>query len=310
MIGRMKKVPLKEVWKHEARDFTSWLEKNIEVLGEELDIDLTMIEREKDVGIFSADLLAEDQNGQKVIIENQLNKTDHDHLGKIITYISNLDAKIAIWISSNPRPEHVQAIDWLNETASDIKFYLVKIEAYKIDNSVPAPKFFIVSGPSKEAKKVGEEKQKTAKRHNLRFEFWQNLLEKSKKKTDLHSNISPNIYSWIGTGAGRAGLGFNYAITYKLGQVELYIDRGQDSKEENKNIFDQLYARKEEIEKEFAGKLDWERLDNRRACRIKKSFDYAGLEDKEKWDKLQDDMIDAMIRLEESFKKPIRELKI
>lgn len=310
MIGRMKKVPLKEVWEHEAKDFTSWLEKNIEVLGEELDIDLTAIEREKDVGTFSVDLLAEDQNGQRVIIESQLNKTDHDHLGKIITYISNLDAKIAIWISSNPRPEHLQAIDWLNETAADIKFYLVKVEAYKIGNSDPAPKFFVVSGPSEEAKRVGEIKQKGAKRHNLRFEFWRNLLEKSKKKTDLHSNISPNIWSWIGTGAGRAGLAFNYAVTYKFGQVELYIDRGQDTKEENKNIFDQFYAHRVEIEKSFGGKLDWERLDNRRACRIKKTFTYAGLEDKDKWDKLHDDMIDAMIRLEKVFKKPIRELKI
>lgn len=310
MIGRMKKVPLKEVWEHEARDFTSWLEKNIEVLGEELELDLTAIEREKDVGTFSADLLAEDQNGQRVIIENQLNKTDHDHLGKIITYISNLDAKVAIWISSNPRPEHVQAIDWLNETAADIKFYLVKIEAYKIGSSEPAPKFFIVSGPSEEAKKVGEIKKKGAKRHNLRLEFWSSLLEKSKKKTDLHSNITPNIYSWIGTGAGRSGFGFNYAITYKYGQTELYIDRGQDSQEENKDIFDQLYKIKTEIEKAFGEKLDWERLDNRRACRIKKTFNYAGLEDKDKWDKLQDDMIDAMIRLEKAFKKPIEELKI
>jgi len=310
MIGRMKKVPLKEVWKHEAKDFTSWLEKNIEVLGEEIDVDLTAIEKEKDVGTFSTDLLAEDRSGQKVVIENQLKKTDHDHLGKIITYISNLDAKIAIWISSNPRPEHLKAIDWLNETAADIKFYLVKIEAYKIDKSDPAAKFFVVSGPSEEAKKAGEEKQKTAKRHGLRFEFWQTLLEKIKKKTTLHSNISPNIWSWIGTGAGRAGLGFNYGITYKYGQVELYIDRGQDAKEENKSVFDQLYARRVKINKAFGGKLDWERLDNRRASRIKKTFNYAGLEDKDKWNKLTDDMIDAMIRLEKSLKKPIRELTI
>ena len=132
-----------------------------------------------------------------------------------------------------------------------------------------------------------KEKQKTAKRHNLRLEFWKSLLEKSKRKTSLHLNISPNIWSWIGTGAGKAGLGFNYAITYKFGQVELYIDRGEDSKEENKKIFDQLYAHRRKIEKDFRGKLDWERLDNRRASRVKKAFAYAGLGDKDKWGKLQ-----------------------
>lgn len=111
MIGRMDQVPLREVWKKEAKDFTSWLYENLEILGEELDLDLTADEKEKDIGSFSADITAEDSFGQKVLIENQLEKTDHDHLGKILTYVSNLDAKIAIWISSNPRPEHERAIE-------------------------------------------------------------------------------------------------------------------------------------------------------------------------------------------------------
>ncbi|MDP8211673.1 MAG: DUF4268 domain-containing protein [Candidatus Zapsychrus exili] len=310
MIGKIERVPLREVWRNEAKDFTSWLYENLEVLGEELDMDLTADEKEKNVGSFSADITAEDGSGQKVLIENQLEKTDHDHLGKMLTYVSNLEAKTAIWISSKPRPEHETAIQWLNETGSDVCFYLVKIEAYRIGNSEPAAKFTVITGPSEKTEIVGEEKKELAGRHKKRHEFWKTLLEKSKKKTSLHANISPSIYSWIGAGSGKRGLGFNYAITYKHGQVELYIDRGKENNEENKKIFDELYSQKNEIENDFGGKLKWERLDDRRASRISKRFDYAGLNDKEEWDKLQDDMIEGMIRLEKSLRKHIKSLKL
>jgi hypothetical protein len=307
-IGRIERVPLRDVYMSEAKDFTGWLFDNIEVLAEELDIDLTAIQKEKNVGSFSADIVAEDGSGQKVLIENQLEKTDHDHLGKILTYVSNLEAKIAIWISSNPRPEHERAIDWLNESGSGVDFYLIKVEAYKIGNSEPAPKFTIVTGPSEKTEIVGEEKKDMAERHRLRYDFWKSLLEKSKQKTPLHANISPCIYSWVGAGSGKRGLGFNYSVTYKYGQVELYIDRGKESDAENKQIFNELQSHKAEIEKDFGEKLRWERLDDRRACRISKRFDYAGLGDRDKWNKLQDDMIDAMIKLEKALKKHMASL--
>lgn len=245
-----------------------------------------------------------------MLIENQLEKTDHDHLGKILTYVSNLDVKAAIWVSSKPRKEHERAIDWLNESRIDVNFYLVQIEAYRIGNSEPAPKFSIIAGPSEESKIIGEEKEELSERHKKRLEFWESLLEKSKSKTLLHSNITPSIYSWIGTSAGRRGLGYNYVITYKYGAIELYIDRGKESKEENKRIFDELHSHKKEIEEVFEEELEWQRLDDSRASRIRKTYTYARLDDKNKWDKLQDDMIDEMIRLEKSLKKYINRLKL
>jgi len=307
-IERIKKVPLREVWKNEARDFTSWLFDNIEILGEELDMDLTAIDKEGDAGSFSVDIIAEDENGQKVVIENQLEKTNHEHLGKILTYLANLDAKIAIWISSNPRQEHERAIDWLNEFGSEIAFYLVQIEAYKIGNSNPAAKFSIIAGPSEESETIGKKKKEYAKRHILRKEFWTVLLEKAKGKTSLHSNISPGIYSWIGTGAGKQGISYNYVITKKYGGCEIYFDKGKDYIKPNINKirFDKLYKHKNQIEKKFGGKLNWERLDNARASRISIKFKGKGLNDKENWGKLQDKMIDVMIRLERAFKDSIR----
>lgn len=310
MIGKIEKVNLREVWKNEAKDFTSWLFDNIEVLGEELGIDLTAIEKERRVGPFSADMVAEDGNGQEVLIENQLESTNHAHLGQILTYVSNLDAKTAIWISSNVRPEHERAIDWLNESGGDIRFYLVQIEAYRIGDSSPAPKFTVITGPSEKTEVVGKEKKELAERHRKRFEFWKSLLEKVKSKTSLHSNISPNIYAWIGTGAGRSGITYNYVITYKHGAIELYIDRGQGAKDENKKIFDELYSHKKEIEEVFSGELEWQRLDDRRASRIRKIYASAGLDDKDEWNKLQEDMINGMIRMEAALKKWIANLKL
>jgi len=306
MIGKMEKVKLRDIWKNEAKDFSSWLFDNLDVLSEELELKLTPVEKEKSVGTFSADILAEDVSGNTVIIENQLEKTDHDHLGKILTYISNVGAKIAIWISSKPRPEHERAIEWLNQASMDAYFYLVKVEAFKIGDSEPAPKFTIISGPSEVATSIGREKKELTERHKKRLEFWKSLLKKSKEKTSLHSNITPAVDSWISTGAGKSGLSYNYVITYKYGQIELYIDRG--NYEENKKIFDELFKNKENIEEVFSGKLEWQRLDDKRASRIRKTYDYADLNDVEKWDKLQENMINDMIRLEKALKKFINKI--
>lgn len=310
-IGKIKKVPLRDVWRNEAHDFSSWLFNNLEILGEELNIKFTPIKKEGKAGSFSVDIIAEDEMGQKIIIENQLEKTDHDHLGKIITYLSNLGAKTAIWISSNPKQEHERAIDWLNQFDPGVSFYLIKVEAYKIGNSDPAPKFSIIVGPSEESKSIGKEKKEYATRHILRKKFWTQLLEKCKNKTNLFSNISPSIYAWVGTGAGKGGIAFNYTITQKFGSCEIYFDKGKNFTEPNINKirFDQLYKHKNKIEKEFGENLIWERLDNKRACRISIKFNEAGLKDEGKWDKLQDKMIDAMIRLEKVFKGYIQRLK-
>ena len=309
MIGRIEKVELREVWKKEE-DFTTWLFDNLDIVGEELDMDLTPNKKEAKAGSFFADIVAEDAFGQKVIIENQLEKTDHDHLGKILTYVSNLDAKIAVWVSSDPRPEHQTAIEWLNETGSDVQFYLVKIEALRIGDSEPAAYFSVVTGPSEKTNIVSGERKEMAERHKFRLDFWQTLLEKSKEKTNLHANISPGTANYVGASSGVRGLTFNYVTTFKAGQVELYIDRGKNSEDENKKIFDKFYSKRSEIEKDFGGELNWERLDNRRACRISKRFEYASLGDSDKRDKLQDDMIDAMIRLEKALKEHIKKLRL
>ena len=131
MVQKIQRIPLRKAFPHEARDFTRWLEENIDVLNDCLDITLTNAEREQSAGDFSVDLVAEDESGGKVIIENQLEKSNHDHLGKVITYLVAMEAKAAIWIVADPRPEHISAITWLNESSS-ADFYLLKLEAIQI----------------------------------------------------------------------------------------------------------------------------------------------------------------------------------
>jgi len=306
-IGKLEPVSLRTIWANEARDFTTWLAENLDLLGEKLGLDLTLVEQEAPAGAFSADILAEDGNGNLVIIENQLERTNHDHLGKLLTYLSNLEAKTAIWIASDPRPEHEAALHWLNEMLpADVAFYLLKLEAYRIGDSPPAPLFTVVAGPSPEARQLGVQKKELAERHVLRLEFWGQLLERARKQTNLHARISPNKNSWVSAGAGKSGLAFNYIILRREARVELYIDRGEA--EANKRIFDQLYAKREQIEKSFGGPLTWQRLDGRRACRVCHVLPGAGLQDRDRWADTQEAMIEAMVRLEKAFKPHIRQL--
>lgn len=307
MIGKIQRVKLREVWKHEAQDFTTWLEGNIDVLNEALGLSLVSVEREKNAGDFSVDLVAEDESGNVVIIENQLEKSNHDHLGKLITYLTALEAKAAVWLVSEPRPEHVRAVAWLNESRA-ASFYLVKVEAIQIGSSPPAPLLTLITGPSMEAVEAGETKKEIVERHVLRKRFWTVLLEHAKSKTKLHSGISPNIYNWIGTSAGIQGLNFNYALRRHDAQVELYIDSDKDSGEGNQAILNKLAAHKEEIEREFGAPLQWESLDDKRACRIRKTIDIAGWQDEAKWPQACTAMVDAMIRLEKALRPYLKGL--
>ena len=222
MVGRLEPVEnLRDVWAKEAKDFTTWLANNLDILSEQLGLGLTLLESEKSVGPFAADILATDKAGH-VVIENQLERTDHDHLGKLITYLSNLDAKTAIWITSDPRPEHVRAIEYLNEVSpEDTKFYLVQIKAFKIGGSDPAPYFNVVAGPSNEVKSRGKIIKQFAEKDQKRLEFFQQLLDISNSKTALFKNVSPAGYqSWLNAGAGKAGLAWAYVIRRNDGKAE------------------------------------------------------------------------------------------
>jgi len=309
MIGKLQRVALREVWKHEARDFTAWLQDNIEILNETLDVNLSNPEREQSAGDFNVDIVAEDESGNPVVIENQLEKSDHDHLGKLITYLTAIGAKVAIWIVATPRPEHVRAISWLNESSS-AHFYLLKVEAVQIGESPPAPLLTLITGPSEESRQIGEKKKEFTERDDIRYRFWTELFGRLRHKTKLFATVSPSTDSWINTGAGTSGLAYRYVIRKHDTNIDLYIDRGKGGEEENERIFEELAQHKDEIERIFGEPLEWQRLEGKRACRIAKRIDLGGYRDEDKWPQVHEAMIDVMIQLEKALKPFIAKLQV
>lgn len=309
-IGKLRRVPLREVWAHEAYDFTQWLQDNIDELNTALELNLVNVDREQAAGSFSIDLVAEDGSGGIVIIENQLEKSNHDHLGKIITYLTAMDARTAIWIVSDPRPEHVAAIAWLNESSS-ASFYMVKVEAVKIEDSPAAPLFTLIVGPSEEAQDAGQTKRQIAERYSIRKRWWTMLLERAARVSKLHAHISAREYSWLGTSSGIRGLNFNYSVTQDGCAAELYIDRGKEFGQENSFIFDQLYANHEAVEKAFGGPLVWDKKEGKRACQLYYLCQRGGYRSpEEEWPVIQDEVIGAMNRLEQALRPFLKQLKI
>lgn len=310
-IGKLEIVPVRAAFPHEALRFTTWLEENIEALADRIGLQIRVVEREKAVGPFNVDLLCEDGEGNRIIIENQLERTDHDHLGKLLTYLVNLEAKTAIWVTPEPRPEHERVIDWLNESiGADFSFYLVKIEAGRIGASPFAPLFTVVTAPDEQTREIGEAKKELSDRHIVqeREQFWIRLLEKARGRTRFSSK-GGGRYQNIYVRAGKPGIIFSFTVTRYSAYAELYIDHDHDTGEKNKAIFDALYAEKDAIEAEFGEPLDWRRLDDKRACRILKLFD-GGLRTPDRWDDLQEAMIDAMIRLDAALRPRIAKIQL
>jgi hypothetical protein len=300
MIGKIIRLPLREVWKHEALDFTTWLVENIDVLSEALDLPLQEAKREQAAGDFSIDLVAESDGGSTVVIENQLEKSNHDHLGKLVTYVAALDAAIAVWIVSDPRPEHTKAITWLNE-AQQASFYLVKVEAIRIDQGAPACQFTLITGPSEETREVGETKKGISDRYAIRRRFWEGLLERARKKTRLYNTLSPTKDNWIAFASGKRAIYFFTSILEHKATVQLTIDGGDAA--ENQNIFDHLRVQKTNIEKAFGAPLEWYEPEGVRLRRIIHEVKAGGYRDDEsKWPEIQDVIIDAMIRLEKALR--------
>ena len=303
-IGRIQRVGLRRVWRHEALDFTTWLEENIDVLADATGLQLSGVEREQSAGAFSVDLIAEDEVG-RVVIENQLERSDHDHLGKLLTYLVGIQARRAIWIVSDPRPEHVGVIAWLNESAS-ADFYLLKLEAIRIGDSKPAPLLTQIVGPSEETREVGRAKKEMVGQERLRYRFFKGLLEHAKSRTQLHATISPQSGSWVSAGAGKAGVKFNYVVRMRDARVELYID--SEDGDNNRQYFETLLGQKETIEDEFGSQLDWQPLEGKRACRISKTYATGGYRDEDEWESIYEELAEAMAKLESAVKPHIKTL--
>jgi hypothetical protein len=283
-LGKLKKIDLREAWKHEANDFTTWLaqEENLRLLGDEIGFDMKLVQTEAEVGDFNVDILAEEENtGKKIIIENQLEVTNHTHLGQIITYASGYDANVVVWVTGEVREEHRRAIDWLNEhTDENIEFYLVKIELWQIGDSPYAPKFEIISKPNDWAKAVKEsigQGDLTDTKLN-QLEFWNQFKEYGKNnKTKLRfQRTYPQNWTNISIGHSDAHISLNMNSRENVFSAELYIP-------DNKELYAKLLEQRNDIERDFGEKAEWMELPGKKASRVRMSMQ-GDFENKSNWE--------------------------
>ena len=284
-LGKLEKIKdLRSVWKHEANDFTTWLskEENLNTLSEEIGINIELISTEAKTGSFSTDILAVEANtDNKIIIENQLEATNHDHLGKIITYASGHDAKTIIWIVKEAREEHRQAIDWLNEhTDEEINIFLCRIELWKIGDSAIAPKFQIVSSPNNWTKTIKRSlNNEMSSTKMLLYNYWTKLSEEIDKNYPNFNSRKPRSSNF-----------YDIALGSSLAHISLVINTKSEVKcqiwiRDSKPLFDFLYNSKDKIEEELGYELEWARLDDYKSSFIA-IINNSDIRDESNWDNL------------------------
>lgn len=267
-FGRLKPLELRNIWPHEASSFTPWLAEHLPALGEALGVDLELQDIEAEVGDFSLDILAKDLGtGRTVVIENQLTSTDHDHLGKLLTYAAGHNAGTVIWVARSIRDEHRQALEWLNQrTDKETGFFAVTVSVFQIDDSKPAFEFLPVVFPN-EWQKASLSRKDTTGRGEAYRAFFQNLIDVLRTQHRFTSAKIGQPQNWYNFPTGISGL--TYGATFAQGgkiRTELYIDVGNGGV--NKAIFDRLFAERKNIETAFGGVLEWERMDAKQASRV------------------------------------------
>ena len=301
-IGRIERVPLREIWPREDLDFTSWLQQNLDVLDQVVNLGIAEAKREQSAGDFAVDLVAQDRNGETVVIENQLERSDHDHLGKLVTYLAALGAKTAVWLVATPRPEHVAAVSWLNQSP-DASFYMLKVEAIRIAGSLPAPLLTLIVGPSQESRAAGETKRELSESQRTYQRFWESLLKRAATQINLHSATSPALGPFLRANAGKPGLNLYYVIRKRDASVRLQMDTFDEGK--NRAVFENLFVAREQIARDFGGQLEWAREDGKALWWVDYRLTGGGIDDPDKWPEVQQAMIDAMGRFEKALRPHI-----
>lgn len=303
-LGMLEHLEPRALWTHEGYDFTPWLAENLDLLAEALGLDLELVQTEAAVGPFNADITARDTGrDRQVIIENQLEPTDHGHLGQLITYAAGLDAAVIVWISPEIREEHRQAIDWLNRhTSEKIEFFAISLEVVRIGDSKPAVVFRLAASPNAWSKTVSSSPApQLSSRESAYQEFFQGVMDELREKHQFTNAKKAQPQSWYAFTSGAvSGITYNAAFASKDRlRAEVYIDVWDMAL--NKAIYDSLLAQRTEIEVQ-TGELAWERLDQRRACRIalvrtKASIDDVG----QQGEAMRTWLVQALLTLKKSF---------
>ncbi len=284
-LGRLEKLELRTFWKREATDFTPWLaqEENIQLLSETIGIELEVQSQEERVGPFSADILCKDTiNDHYVLIENQLERTDHTHLGQLMTYAAGLDAVTIIWIAQKFTEEHRAALDWLNRITDDtFTFFGIEIELYKIGESSPAPMFNVVCKPNDWTKQVKKStsSQPVTDTKLMQQDYWQKLkdfMEESKSTVKMQNPLPQH---WTNIAIGKSHFHLSASVNSRDSSISIWLNIVGDKAKEN---YDKLHeiAYTDSLS-EINKALIWDKLDGRKmsAVILKTNADFTNSDD-------------------------------
>lgn len=302
------RIPLREVWPHEQYDFSAWVKDNIGVVNEQvgLTIDPETLDPETATGAFAADLVGtatDDTEGNqvKVVIENQLERTDHDHLGKVLTYVAHHEADVAIWIAAEARPEHVRAVQWLNEN-SELKAWLFTIEAVAVGERQAAPLLRRIVGPSLLTAAVKRVKQEDNQDAEAQTRFWTLTLERATQRfADLkmyqRHNPRSGVHVWHAIPNNPGKVGWQMWVTAYGSWACLRLDA--DSAEEAEHYYQQMLATRTTIDEQFGPGLDWKSDDSARARMLRWDNPTPGgyRDNPDTWPNATDSLVDGLRRL-------------
>ncbi|MDQ2879004.1 MAG: DUF4268 domain-containing protein [Pseudomonadota bacterium] len=289
-LGKLLRIELRDIWMSESSHFTPWLarEENLRTLGETLGLELELEAQEKAVGPFRADILCKDiSTNAWVLIENQLERTDHSHLGQLLTYASGLEAVTIVWIAARFTEEHRSTLDWLNRiTDETFRFFGAEVELWRIGDSPAAPRFNIVSKPNNWNKLVTQAARaiddgELSSTKALQLAYWSAFgAVLTEKSGPLARERKPQPQPWMSYSIGRSGFGINASMARPKRQVraELYI-----SNPNAKAFFHLLHAQKSEIEADLGYALDWEELPEGRDTRISTPLNDIDPENQSDW---------------------------
>lgn len=313
-LGRLERVELRTVWNNEATDFTPWLSKpeNLEALSETLGMDLETTGTEQSVGAYRADLLCKDAfSGNAVLIENQLEKTNHSHLGQILTYSAGLSVKTVVWIASRFTDEHRAAMDYLNEiTEEGYSFFGLEVELWKIGNSAPAPKFNIVSRPNTWAKNVRESNQQHGELTEVKKQqlaYWSSFKEFMDARKSAVRCQSGSPQHWVNMSIGKRG----FWLTARVNSLKSIISADFRFKTPtSKALFHQFYSDKEAIEKEFGGELEWFELPEGKESYVTVTKNKADFRSEGDWDSQFTWLAERLEKLDNVFRKRVKKVDI
>ena len=301
-LGKIKEVDIRSVWPHEQYDFSKWLadEENIRALGEEMNLSLTDVDTEQFVGSYRCDIICKDElTGKSVLIENQLEQTNHDHLGKIITYASGLDARVVVWIVAKARAEHASAIEWLNKhTDDEISFFLIEVHAYTIGDSAPAPMFKIVEQPNDFAKTVKAiaHKGELNETQTNRLQFWTQFNDVIEQRGKPFNKRKATYDHWYSVAIGSSQCHISIDLVNKEHRIRVGVWVS-----DNKELYDCFYEHKDEIEDSAGCNFVWDRLDNKKAAIICTYIPGLNYNKQENYPELMNKIVDLVIVMRSAF---------